>query len=273
VAVVYFRFMELKGLHIGIISLGWLGQKLAMHLAANKAEVWGTVSTEEKSNRINENTIIEALVWQSNEGISNALKSKLSATDILVLNLPPSVFSNETYAQGLSQFLPFLHENAKVIFTSSTSVYPNDLEDAVESYVFKDGEINKIGEAEAKLSSLLSDRLTILRLAGLIGEDRNPVYYLAKKEMNDNPDKPVNLIHRQDIIQIIEKLIRLDYFGQILNVCNPEHPSRENYYSKKAKQFKLPELNFSQQVLNEVDKVVNCAKLKDTIGYTKFVKL
>jgi hypothetical protein len=270
---VYFRFMELIGLRIGIISLGWLGEKLANELSELGALVWGTVSTEEKSKRISEKIEIEAIVWKSEEGISDQLKSKLSSTDLLILNLPPSVFRNETYAQGLGQFIPFLNEKSKVIFTSSSSVYPNDLNDAVESYVFKDAEINKIGEAEAKLSKLLKQKLAILRLAGLIGEDRNPVYYLAKKEMNDHPEKPVNLIHRQDIIQIIKKLIRVDYFGEILNVCHPDHPTRKDYYSKLAKQNDLPELHFIENVLDEKYKVVNCGKLKKKLAYTKFTEL
>lgn len=265
--------MELKGLHIGIISLGWLGEKLASHLVEKGAEPWGTVSSEEKSIRISENSKIEALVWKSEEGISDPLKSRLSTTDVLILNLPPSVFQKESYANGLSHFIPFLNESAKVIFTSSSSVYPEHLKDAVETYVFKEGEINRIGEAEVELTKILKRKLTILRLAGLIGEDRHPVHYLVKKEKNDHPNRPINLIHRKDIIQIFEKIVRLDYFGEIFNVCHPEHPTRKVYYTMKAEQFNLSKLHFSQPILNGVDKVVNCDKLMSKLKYTKFIEL
>jgi len=262
--------VEFKNLKIGVIALGWLGEKLANKLTKNGADVWGTTQLPEKQTRIKEHSKIDCLIWRNDEGISEKLKEKLKQTDILILNLPPSVFQNENYSEGLAQFLPFLNDMAKVIFTSSSSVYPSHLSNAVESYNFKANEINKIREAEIKLESSLGNRLTILRLAGLIGEDRHPVYYLAKKISNDEADKPINLIQRSDVIETISKVITSDYFGEMLNVCHPEHPPKEVYYSSKAKQFNLPELNFIKSILNENHKVVNCEKLINNLGYKTF---
>lgn len=263
----------MEGLQIGIISLGWLGEKLAKQMSQNGAKVWGTVNSQEKANRLKIDTLIEAIVWKSEVGISELVKSKLLSTDVLILNLPPSVFQHESYAGGLVQFLPFLSQNSKVIFTSSTSVYPSNLLNCKESYVFKEKEISRIEDAENALKKRLGQRLTILRLAGLIGEDRHPVNFLAKKKSNDHPKKSVNLIHRKDVISIIEKVIREDFFGEILNVCNPNHPMRIDYYSAKAEQLKLPKLNFHKDEIIQNDKIVDCDKLVKFFGFTKFTEL
>jgi nucleoside-diphosphate-sugar epimerase len=265
--------VEIKKKHIGIISLGWLGEELAKYTKENGHKVWGTVMSFEKANRIKREQDIEVLVWKNSEGISDEMAQKLKLTDVLVLNLPPSVFQNEAYASGLTQFLPFLSENAKVLFTSSTSVYPAHLVDCVETYLFGEKEVNKIGEAENELIFKLGSRLTILRLAGLVGEDRNPVYYLAKKATNDVPNKVVNLIHRKDVIRTIETVIQKNFFGEILNVCHPNHPTRKEYYSQKANEFNLKELNFSQHILNEPSKIVNCDKLIEILAFINFTDI
>jgi len=262
--------VEFKNLKIGVIALGWLGEELAAKLSERGADVWGTTQHRDKQMRIKQNGEIDCLIWRNEGGISIELQEKLKQTELLILNLPLSVFQHESYSTGLAQFLCSLNDMAKVIFTSSSSVYPAHLSDAVETYDFKEDEVNKIREAEIKLESALGKRLTVLRLAGLIGEDRHPVYYLAKKTSNDEPDKPVNLIQRSDVIETISKVITSNYFGEILNVCHPEHPPRKVYYSNKAKQFNLPKLNFTKSILNENHKVVNCEKLINNLGYKTF---
>ena len=265
--------MEVKDLKIGVIALGWLGEELALKLSGLGANVWGTTQHADKQMYIKKNSKVDCLIWQNEEGISSELQEKLKETDLLVLNLPPSVFQQGNYAKGLAQFLLFLNEMAKVLFTSSTSVYPSHLIDAKESYVFKEEEINKIREAELQLTSSLGSRVTVLRLAGLIGFERHPVYHLAKKENNDDPNTPVNLIQRIDVIETIKKVIELNYFGEILNVCHPDHPTRKTYYSQKAIQFKLPEIQFNENILNENHKVVNCLKLIDDLHFKNFTPL
>jgi nucleoside-diphosphate-sugar epimerase len=50
-------------------------------------------------------------------------------------------------------------------------------------------------------------KTTILRFGGLIGEDRNPIRFLAGRENLENPDAPINLIHQTDCIGIILRII------------------------------------------------------------------
>ena len=254
---------------IGIVGLGWLGESLADFLDPSVNELWGTVTSKEKAKRIAQKRISPTL-WKSDDVFPDSLKQSLSETKILVLNLPPSVFKSVTYAEGLNSFIPYLNPSAKVIFTSSTGVYPNDLEDAREEYKFRPEESNKLLEAEQSLKKQLGDRLCILRLAGLIGGNRNPVHYLVKKEVNDNPNKKINLIHRLDILKIIKQVIEENHFGEIFNVCHPDHPTRKNYYTAKAQEFNLGKISFNSSLGSQKDKVVNCSKLQEKMNFTKF---
>ena len=255
--------------NIGIIGLGWLGESLADFLKSNQNQVWGTVTSIEKAARISQKGI-STLLWNSEDSFSEELKKALSQTDILILNLPPSVFKTMTYAEGLSSFIPYLNKKTKVIFTSSTGVYPDHLENAREDYVFQAEDSNKLIEAEGTLQQQLGDRLSILRLAGLIGEERNPVHYLAKKEVNDHPNKKVNLIHRKDIFRVVDLLISRDIFGEIFNVCHPSHPTREAYYTQKALDYNLGKIKFGPPTKNQPNKVVNCGKLQKELNYKQF---
>ncbi len=257
---------------IGIIGLGWLGESLADFFHARDFSVWGTVRSEDKAGKIRQKGIAVSL-WESHEAISEEVRQELKKLDILILNLPPSAFSKTSYAEGLSSFLQYINDEVKVIFTSSTGVYPENLADAKEDYVFRPEESNRLLEAERVLEKQLGKRLCILRLAGLIGEDRHPVYYLAKKEVNVDPDKVVNLIHRKDIVQIILKVVEKNLFGEIFNVCHPEHPARKMYYNQIAQNFNLPEIQFQDSESISTNKIVNSCKLQETLGYTKFEDL
>lgn len=265
--------MDVKVTKIGVISLGWLGLRLAEQLALRGAKVWGTSRNSEKMTEQSLDSAVDVVYWNQGDGLSSDLQLKLSTIDLLILNLPPSVFQNGNYASGLMQFLPFISSETNVIFTSSTGVYPSNLSDAKEDYEFANGEMNRLLEAELALRQACGKRLTILRLAGLIGEDRHPVQYLVKKAVNENPEGKVNLIHRKDVIQIIDRIIEHNFWGEILNVCHPDHPSRKSYYTMKAKLYSLRLPKFVEQSKNEDNKIVNCNKLLNDLGYSSFESL
>lgn len=261
-----------KTKQIGIVGLGWLGESLYHFLASENTNIWGTVSSVEKQKRMQKDGVT-ALVWNSSHQFSAALEQALELTDLLILNLPPSVFKTTSYAEGLHAFLKRLKPTCQVITTSSTGVYPKHLVDAKEDYVFEEHEKNPLLEAENVLKQALGDRLCILRLAGLIGEDRNPVFYLAKKEINHEPDKPVNLIHRKDVLRVIQRVIERSFYGEIVNVCHPDHPSRKDYYARAAKQFNLGDIKFDVSDAFYLKKEVNCSKLQTKLQYTQFEPL
>ncbi len=87
-------------------------------------------------------------------------------------------------------------------------------------------------EVEKLLQSNTNFKTTVVRFGGLTGEDRQPVKFLAGRENLENPDGPVNTIHQQDCIGIIEKIIEKKAWGEIFNAVKPYHPSRKKHYTK-----------------------------------------
>ena len=79
-----------------------------------------------------------------------------------------------------------------------------------------------------------------MRFGGLIGHNRNPIRMLAGKTGIANPDAAVNLIHQNDCILILQKIIKTDSFGKTYNAVAPFHPTRKDYYTQKAIEFNLP---------------------------------
>ena len=72
------------------------------------------------------------------------------------------------------------------------------------------------------------------------------------------PNAVVNLIHQEDCIAIICKIIETNTYGITLNAVNPSHPSRKAYYFAKAKEYNLPEPLFNEnetQLGKQVDSV------------------
>ncbi len=124
------------------------------------------------------------------------------------------------------------------------------------------------GEALVKVEQLLlakSDiEFTILRFGGLIGEDRNPVKYMAGKHI-EKGSTPVNLIHRDDCIGIIERIIQKEAWGEIFNAVADEHPTKSDFYTAAAKAKGLLEPTFG----NETDghKIISNKKIKNALGY------
>lgn len=72
---------------------------------------------------------------------------------------------------------------------------------------------------------------TDLRFSSLLGYDRLPGNYLASRKEVSIADVPVNLIHRDDCVEIIYELTREDVWGEVFNAYADEHPFRRDYNS------------------------------------------
>ena len=101
-----------------------------------------------------------------------------------------------------------------------------------------------VTKAETLLLKNFKERLTILRLAGLIGENRHPVKYFLNKKDIPNGLGPVNLIQLTDVIQAFLTVIQEKKVNQIYNVCSPQHPTRMDYYGEIAQQNFGVQLSF-----------------------------
>lgn len=208
-----------------------------------------------------------------NPEISCERKSEFFDTDILVINIPP-LRRDDTVEYHQQQIKNLIMEIVKagiknVLFTSSTSIYPE-----VNRKVFEDEKLapSKLsGIALKKVEDLLLEsykfQTTVLRLAGLVGYDRNPRNFLRKRKVIHKINTPVNLVHRDDCIKVIYQVIKKGIWGKIYNVCCDKHPERISFYKNEAEiaGIEPPEMEFAKTANY---KIVSNEKIKRELNYS-----
>lgn len=230
---------------ISILGCGWLGLPLAKALLQKGFSVKGSTTSAEKISVLETAGIQPFLVQLDEEKISETVADFLAQSQILIVNIPPKLRGNSTenFVAKMVNLIPFIEKSdvKKVLFVSSTSVYGDDnLLVTEETPLNPDSEGGRqLAIVENLLQKNTHFETTILRFGGLIGEDRNPVRFLSGRENIENPEAPINLIHLEDCIGIIEKIIDLNSWNEIFNAVTPFHPSRKQYYTQKAQDLNL----------------------------------
>ncbi|RKS01189.1 MULTISPECIES: SDR family oxidoreductase [unclassified Flavobacterium] len=257
---------------ISILGCGWLGLPLAKSLLSKGFSVKGSTTSLEKMSTL-KNTGIDAFqIALSENEISGKIDSFLSNSEILIIDIPPKLRGNtaENFVAKMERLIPFIEKNSvqKVIFVSSTSVYSDDNSTITEETKPQpDSESGKqLLEAENLLQSNPNFKTTVIRFGGLIGKDRHPIRLLAGRQNLKNPDAPINLIHQVDCIGIIENIIEQNCFGETFNAVGPFHPTRKEYYTKKALGLNLP-LPLFDESNPSVGKTILSDKIEVILGY------
>ncbi|MFY0599874.1 MAG: SDR family NAD(P)-dependent oxidoreductase [Cyclobacteriaceae bacterium] len=231
---------------ISILGCGWLGLPLGAALSENGFHVMGSTTRSEKLNLIKQNGISPFLISLDKMTSESA---PFFETEILIVTIPPGNASNpENYFDQLKAILSFCEKGSvkHTIFVSSTSVYPSENKevrekDASESALTRSGV--SLLNAEKLFDS--ADNTTI-RLSGLVGDNRNPGRWFAGKKNLKGGNIPVNMIHLEDCIGVIEMIIRADHWGQVFNACAPDHPLKKDYYPKLASDLGLEPPRFEE---------------------------
>ena len=230
---------------ISILGCGWLGLPLAKALLKKGFLAKGSTTSIEKISVLESAGIAPFIIRLEEEKISDSITDFLADSQILIIDIPPKLRGNssENFVAKIATLIPFVENSTieKVLFVSSTSVYGEDNELVTEAAPLNPD--SEGGRQLAIVESLLQKNshfeTTILRFGGLIGEDRNPVRFLSGRENIENPDAPINLIHQEDCIGIIEKIIELDSWNKTFNAVAPFHPTRKEYYTQKAADLNL----------------------------------
>jgi len=264
---------------ISILGCGWLGLPLAKKLVEEGYIVKGSTTTETKIQTLEQVGIIPYLVQLGdnvNEVTSQLLTSFLENSSVLIVNIPPKIRTEGStdFVQKIKYLLPFIEQSTvrTVVFVSSTSVYPDGADYGVpitETTTLKpDAENGKqLLDAEQLLCTTKKFQTIVLRFGGLIGADRHPITFLAGRKNLENPDAPINLIHQEDCIAIISKLLHKEWKeSTIFNAVAPYHPTRKEYYTQKAKALLLPLPEFKEEP--SVGKQISSEKLQRALTYT-----
>ena len=258
---------------ISILGCGWLGLPLAKALVSKEFSVNGSTTSEDKLALLKNAGIEPFLIALSENKTTGNLTDFLENSEILIIDVPPKLRGSETenFVSKIRNVIPFIEKSAvrKVLFISSTSVYNDEDPFVTEETILKpDTEGGKQLLVTERL--LLSNRIfktTILRFGGLIGEDRHPIKFLAGRENLDNPDAPINLIHQQDCVGIILKIIENNVWNETFNAVAPSHPTRELYYTKKALELDLALPKFDHKNPS-IGKTILSTKIETVLNYT-----
>jgi nucleoside-diphosphate-sugar epimerase len=258
---------------ISILGCGWLGLPLAKALLSKGFSVKGSTTSDDKLTALKNVGIAPFLIALSENKTTGNLTDFLENSKILIIDVPPKLRSSETesFVSKIRNIIPFIEQSSveNVLFISSTSVYNDEDAFVTEGTIPKpDTESGKqLLETEQLLLSNSNFKTTVLRFGGLIGEDRHPVKFLAGRENLDNPNAPINLIHQDDCIGIILKIIANDAWNETFNAVAPSHPSRELYYTQKAKELNLALPRFNPEN-NAGGKIILSARLEKVLNYT-----
>lgn len=261
-------------MRISILGCGWLGFPLAQHLLNNNHKVKGSTTTTEKKTKL-EKAGIDSYHFKLPNDFNSVSDSNFWDCNLLFVNIPPGrkrADVLEYFPEIIKKLIEIIeaHSINKVIFISSTSVYSPYGGVTTEDEADFQSAARDSGRALLKAEELFlnsnSFATIIIRFGGLYGYDRHPVKYLAGKKKLKCANKPVNLIHQDDCIGIIDKVIESDFKPGIYNAVSDGHPPREAFYKSAASHFNLPEPEFLKD--DETDyRVVSNKKLKDTFEY------
>lgn len=227
------------------MGCGWLGLPLAISLIADDYVVQGSTTSEEKCELLKKEGIAPFCITLSENTISGAIASFLKNADVLIINVPPKLRGGgkENYVKKMQLVHQEVQKAAirKIIFVSSTSVY-GDIDGEVDENtppqpVTESGK--QLLEAELLFKNDPALQTTIVRFGGLIGPKRHPITMLSGRQNLSNGKAPINLIHLEDCIRILKAIIANSWWNELLNAVYPEHPDKQNYYSKEAQKRAL----------------------------------
>lgn len=223
---------------ITLIGLGWLGLPLAEHLQQQGWQVIGTKRGAYSGE-------IKSLVFDLAD-FHDEILTELLDCEALFINIPPSNCSPATYSEGIKRLVSaaVLQNVAHILFISSTSVLPMQSGNFDETCEISSE--NWLGNLEKWLLAQPT-QIDVLRLAGLVGKQRHPVFHLTGKSNLSGAQQPVNLVHLDDCLTAISLLLSKPNGQRLFHLCAPQHPTKQAYYSKIAERFSLAPLHFYEE--------------------------
>ncbi|WP_285164884.1 SDR family oxidoreductase [Shewanella goraebulensis] len=245
---------------VAIVGCGWFGLPLAQQLVKDGLLVAGTKRTQQGCDELVQQGItpFELDLSQVNEQTIEHDTTRLAPlfdADVLIANIPPGLRRGEshylTHIQRLKQLING-HEYKRVIFISTTGVYPSTDKDMFETDATAyDDKSAVLLEAESHFAAMQNS--CIIRFSGLIGPKRHPGKFFGGRQDIAGGNVAVNLVHLDDCIEAIRTILQATEKGtevaSIYNLAAPNHPSRADFYQAAAVHLGLDAPQFNHQVL------------------------
>lgn len=251
---------------ISILGCGWLGLPLAKVLVSNGYRVKGSTTSPDKLSTL-ALYHIEPYLIQLKERQTEGDWNGFLASETLLVNIPPGLRggSSENFVLKIESLLKKLHGTQVkwLIFVSSTSVF-GELQGCVDetSLPLPDTEAGRqLLACENLVLQQNALKTTVIRLGGLIGENRHPVKFLSGRKNLPDGDAYINFIHQSDAIGLIGHVLNQQLTGIVHGVA-PHHPKKKDYYLSEAKKLGIAPPEYAS---GSGDK--NYKKVLSTINY------
>jgi len=271
---------------VSILGCGWLGWPLARALCLLGYPVKGSTTSAHKISFLKADGIdpflieIDPPVIQEPPGLAPPLAGLAPISpidlffqsDILVITLPFRRDFNpaQLYQKEIQSVRDHLRKSkiGFVIFTSSTAMYPklDRIWTEEDSFTAADERAEVLLSVEQMLFKESRWDTTVVRLAGLYGEDRRPGQSSLGQAFLKDGRQPMNLIHRDDAVEIIIQIIVQDLRGEIFNACADAHPTQKELYTFVASQLGLAPPQFGEGPSSY--KIISNQKVKAKLGFS-----
>lgn len=240
---------------VSILGCGWLGFDLAKHLLEEGFHVKGSTTNIEKVSRLEESGIKAHVINISSE--TTSFKEFLNADALVIAITSKDMDAFKSLVEKIET-----STIKKVLFISSTSVYPSLNREVYEEDADENIPLTKIEKVFQNSSKF---ETTVLRFAGLYGYDRHPGNWFSNKRI-PYPDGFVNMIHQDDCIAIITQILKENIWNETFNACANHHPTREEFYVNARLSIKKEPPVFDDS-LELKYKIINADKLIQKLNY------
>jgi nucleoside-diphosphate-sugar epimerase len=256
---------------IAIIGLGWVGQPLARQLVEKGHTVCGTTQTKEKKQLLRDQNFETTILSLAGEATDFSALN-LDTFDTMIIAITPGFKRGATdYPYNVDALIAYAgKKNIKqVILLSSTGVYTG-LTGIVTERSKLELSIDKVSLLHRAEQAVLnySGQHQVLRLAGLVGPCRLPGKFLSGKKNVADPYGAINLIHQQDVLNIICRFIEEPEREGIYNCVSPTLSTRKQFYTQAAKAMSLEPPIFVEEFEVTEQRRVCAHKLKVNLSYT-----
>lgn len=231
---------------IGIIGLGWLGMPLAERLCTEGNQVLGT---KRDTTVVESKDGIELIPFElQHEESVDVIREICQQVECLLFNIPPSAADGVLFRKRLSAYAEVISDSPiqKAIFISSSGVFGNH-QCKIDEGTLPEPKAPRgilLHDLEAIWQDLIGNRAIVIRAAGLVGQERHPVKFLAGRTGISGQRHPVNLIHQDDLIELIIAVMMADKNNRVYHAVAGQHPSKKYFYQKKAEELSLELPNF-----------------------------
>ena len=255
---------------IAILGCGWLGLPLAQSFLKDGYRIHGSTTSKEKLADLKAVGIQPFLISLSEDKLEGNIEGFLKNMEALVINVPPRLRGENT--ENYVKKMQLLHQSIKqspvrkVIFTSSTSVY-GDVEGEVTEATLPQPTTESGKQLLASEDIFKNDaelRTTIVRFGGLIGPKRHPITMLSGRKNLSGGNAAINLIHLNDCIRIISKIVQKNWWNETLNGVYPYHPTKQKYYTSEAirKGLQVPDYDVNSSKKGKIVHSYNLTNVK-----------